>query len=307
VPVVVRAEGLTKSYGANLALSGVDLSVAASSVHGIMGPNGSGKTTLLSVLLGLVIPDGGSVTLFGRSRQEAGPAWLDGVGGFVEAPRFYPYLSGRRNLQTLADLDGGLGRSGISELLELVGLADAADRRVKGYSLGMRQRLGLASALLRRPALLILDEPGNGLDPAGSRQLRAALRAVAAAGAAVIVALHDMAEAEHLCDEVTILARGRVRFSGSLRDLSRRASTGSWKVRTSDDDRAAEVAGVHIRPGPAGLVVEAAGDQLDRWVLDLAGLGIAVRELVPVRTPLEALYFRLTEGEPERPRAVVPV
>jgi ABC-2 type transport system ATP-binding protein len=165
---VVEARGVTKWFGETTALDEVDFTVGPGVVHGLLGPNGAGKTTLLSALFGLVLPDEGTLRLFGRTRSEAGAGWLDGVGGFVETPRFYPYLSGRRNLAVLAGLDGGDAADLIDEALERVGLAGTGRKKVRGYSLGMRQRLGMAAAMLRRPRLLILDEPTNGMDPAGS-------------------------------------------------------------------------------------------------------------------------------------------
>lgn len=172
--LVVDARGLTKWFGETTALDDVDLAVGPGVVHGLLGLNGAGKITLLSALFGLILPDEGMLRLFGRTRAEAGASWLDGVGGFVETPRFYPYLSGRRNLAVLAGLDGGDAASLIDEAIEGAGLADAGRQKVRGYSLGMRQRLGLAAAMLRRPRLLILDEPANGMDPAGIRDLRSA-------------------------------------------------------------------------------------------------------------------------------------
>jgi ABC-type Na+ transport system ATPase subunit NatA len=169
--LAVEACGVTKWFGGTTALDQVDFTVLPGSVHGLLGPNGAGKTTLLSALFGLVLPDEGTLRLSGRTRAEAGPGWLDGVGGFVESPRFYPYLSGRQNLAVLAGLDGGDAAGLIDGALERVGLADAHRQKVRGYSLGMRQRLGLAAAMLRRPRLLILDEPANGMDHAGASEL----------------------------------------------------------------------------------------------------------------------------------------
>jgi ABC-2 type transport system ATP-binding protein len=221
-PLAVEVRGVTKWFGETTALHGADLSVVSGEVHGLLGPNGAGKTTLLSVLFGLVLPDEGSVRLFGRTRAESGARWLDGVGGFVETPRFYPYLSGRGNLTVLAGLDGGDAASLIDVALDRVGLdGTVARRKVRGYSLGMRQRLGLAAAMLRRPRLLILDQPAKGMDPAGIRELRATLRRLAADGVTVILSSHDMAQVEEICDSVTIMASGRV-AAGSTRCGPRR-------------------------------------------------------------------------------------
>jgi len=170
-PVVAR--GLVKRYGDITAVAGVDLTVEPGDVFGYLGPNGAGKTTSLRMLLGLIRPSEGSAQLFGRDPLLEGAKALQGVAGFVEGPRFYPYLSGRRNLRLLADFDEPRSRNRIDEVLEIVELRDRAKDRVGGYSHGMRQRLGIAAALLRAPRLMLLDEPGTGLDPAGMRDMRA--------------------------------------------------------------------------------------------------------------------------------------
>ncbi|MGD0063954.1 MAG: ABC transporter ATP-binding protein [Streptosporangiaceae bacterium] len=308
--VIVEARGVTKWFGATTALDAVDCVVGPGVVHGLLGPNGAGKTTLLSALFGLILPDEGTLRLFGRSRGEAGPSWLDGVAGFVETPRFYPYLTGRRNLAVLAGLDGGDAAELIDEALERTGLAGAGRRKVRGYSLGMRQRLGLAAAMLRRPRLLILDEPANGMDPAGIRDLRTALRRLARDGVTVILSSHDMAQVEEICDSVTVLSRGQVAFAGRLDVMRTDAPDAVWRLRTSDDAAAAELsrscAGVKAAShDDGGLVVHAAQDRLDDYVLRLGRDGVAVRGLELDTTPLEALFFQLT-GEP-RPGGQLPV
>jgi ABC-2 type transport system ATP-binding protein len=296
--------GATKWFGEATALDRVDLRVEPGSVHGLVGPNGAGKTTLLALLFGLVGPDEGRVRLFGRSRAEAGAAWLDGIAGFVEAPRFYPYLTGARNLAVLAALDGRREPAPVAEVLEQVGLGAAGDRKVKGYSLGMRQRLGLAAALLRRPRLLILDEPANGLDPGGIRDLRRFLREQADAGVAVVLSSHDMAQIAEVCDRVTVLHRSRVVFDGSVDRMRLEAPDATWILHTSDDAAALAVAEAGTGPGEVkvteraggGLTVQ--GDQhvVDRYVLALARAEVAVRGLALDVTPLESLFFELTRG-----------
>ena len=296
----VEVRGVTKWFGDTAALDQVDLTVAPGDVHGLLGPNGAGKTTLLSAMFGLVLPDEGTLRLFGRTRAEAGAAWLDGVGGFVETPRFYPYLNGRKNLAVLARLDGGDAPALVGEALERAGLAgQAARQKVRGYSLGMRQRLGLAAAMLRRPRLLILDEPANGMDPAGIRGLRAALRRAARDGVTVILSSHDMAQVEEICDSATILAGGRVLSAGRLDALRAAAPDPVWRMRTSDDTKALAIAAPLAQVKAAsnddgGLVVHAAQDEMDGYVLALAAAGVPVRGLDLDRTPLEALFFQLT-------------
>jgi ABC-2 type transport system ATP-binding protein len=300
--LVVEARGITKWFGETTALDQVDFSVPPGVVHGLLGPNGAGKTTLLAALFGLVLPDEGTLRLFGRTRAEAGASWLDGVGGFVETPRFYPYLNARRNLALLAALDGGDAASLIDAALERVGLADARRQKVKGYSLGMRQRLGLAAAMLRRPRLLILDEPANGMDPAGIRDLRSALRRVAREGVTVVLSSHDMAQVEEICDSVTVLKKGKVVFAGGLEAMRSDAPDPVWRMRTSDDgaalDAAKDAEGVKASSrDDGGLVVFAVQDRLDAYVLALGQAGITVRGLELDHTPLESLFFQLT-GEP---------
>lgn len=294
--------GVTKWFGETTALDQVDLTVSPGDVHGLLGPNGAGKTTLLSAMFGLVLPDEGTLRLFGRSREEAGAQWLDGVGGFVETPRFYPYLNGRRNLAVLAGLDGGDAATLIDNALERVGLAGApARQKVRGYSLGMRQRLGLAAAMLRRPRLLILDEPANGMDPAGIRDLRAALRRLARDGVTVILSSHDMTQVEEICDSATILAASRVVSAGRLDALRAAAPDPVWRMHTSDDASALAIASPLSKLKAAGhddggMVVHAAQDEMDAYVLALGAAGVAVRGLELDATPLEALFFQLTGG-----------
>src|SRR5205085_5546332 len=190
----VELRGLVKRYGEILAVDHVDLTVERGDVFGYLGPNGAGKTTSLRMMLGLIRPTEGSVQLFGRNPLRDGAMALDGVAGFVEGPRFYPYLSGRRNLRLLADYDDGDSRSRIDEVLELVELTDRAKDKVGGYSHGMRQRLGISAALLRSPRLLLLDEPTTGLDPAGMRDMRDLVRRLAAQGITVLLSSHLLTE-----------------------------------------------------------------------------------------------------------------
>jgi ABC-2 type transport system ATP-binding protein len=210
----IRVRGLSKCYGSTVALDQVDLDLGAGQLRGLLGPNGAGKTTLLRLLFGLIRPDAGEINVSGR------------LAGFVEDPTFYPYLSGRRNLRLLARLDG-FDPEGIEPLLERVGLTDRAGDRVAGYSTGMRQRLGIAAALLHRPRVLALDEPTSGLDPAGIRDTSALLRELAADGVAVLISSHLIGELEELCDSYTILLAGRVIWDGSAHSVThepRRAS-----------------------------------------------------------------------------------
>jgi ABC-2 type transport system ATP-binding protein len=296
------ATGLVKRYASAVALAGVDLRVAAGAVHGLLGPNGAGKTTLLRIIFGLVRADAGRLTLFDRP---VSPGRTDrDLGGFVDAPQFYPHLSGRRNLEMLAayDRDGAPDR--IDALLKQVGLAQRADRRVGGYSLGMRQRLGIASALLRQPRLLVLDEPSNGLDPAGIRDLHELIGTLAADGLTILLSSHRMDEVEVLCDEVTILHRGEVAHAGTVAGLRAQAPAPEHRLHTDNDGEAVEVAGryegIGIEPHPSGgLAVRARQPDLDRYVVGLGKADIAVRTLGRSVTPLELMFFELTETGPD--------
>src|SRR5438876_3454517 len=214
--LAVATRGLRKSYGSRLALDGLDLSVPAGVVYGFLGPNGAGKTTTMRLLTGLIHPDAGTIELLGRPFAKGDRQRLFEVGALIEAPSFYPYLSGRANLRSLAASGAPVARGRIEELLELVGLRERANDKVSGYSLGMKQRLGIAGALLTDPRLLLPDEPANGLDPAGIVAMRETLRRLAAAGKTVFVSSHLLAEVQVLADVIGIIAAGRLVREGSL-------------------------------------------------------------------------------------------
>jgi ABC-2 type transport system ATP-binding protein len=295
----IEARGLVKRYGRITAVDHVDLTVSAGDVYGYLGPNGAGKTTSLRMLLGLIRPDAGSARLFGRDPLEEGVRALDGVAGFVEAPRFYPYMTGRRNLELVAALDGGGAAGRIDEALDTVDLADRARDRVGGYSHGMRQRLGIAGALLRDPRLLLLDEPTTGLDPGGMRDMRRLIHRLAAQGITVLLSSHLMGEVEELCDRVAIVGDGRVLYEGALDELIA-STSGRYELRTTDDARAAEIAahsvGELVR-GDAGLTFTASERIASDLSLALAEAGVGIRALVPRAATLEELFFRMTEGD----------
>jgi ABC-2 type transport system ATP-binding protein len=300
----VEARGLVKRYGDVLAVDRVDLTVKAGDVYGYLGPNGAGKTTSLRMLLGLIRPTAGSARLFGRDPLEEGARALDGVAGFVEAPRFYPYLTGRRNLELCAAYDGGGARERIEDALGLVDLSDRARHKFGGYSHGMRQRLGIAASLLRAPRLLILDEPTTGLDPAGMRDMRLLVRRLAGEGITVLLSSHLLDEVEELCDRVAIIRSGRIVYEGSLAELKRSASTG-YRLRTTDDDRAFAVARaqagiVRVERRHDGISFEATEDAVADLSVALIEGGAAILALAPVAS-LEELFFRLTEGDGAAP------
>src|SRR4051794_25803299 len=298
-PVEVR--GLVKRYGEIVAVDGVDLTIEAGDVYGYLGPNGAGKTTSLRMMLGLIRPTAGGVRLFGRDPLD-GVRALDGVAGFVEAPRFYPYLSGRRNLELLAALDrGGDASAKIDEALATVELAGRAGDKVGGYSHGMRQRLGIAAALVRDPRLLLLDEPATGLDPAGMRDMRALIRRLADGGTTVLLSSHLLAEVEELCDRVAIIRSGRIVYEGAIADLKQMGASG-YRLRTTDDERALAVC--EAQPGVSDVrrgahAIHLSSDEAAAAELSIALIeaGAAIVELVRETATLEDLFFHLTEGD----------
>jgi ABC-2 type transport system ATP-binding protein len=299
----VEATGLTKRFGSLTAVDNVDLLVDEGEVYGILGPNGAGKTTFLRMLFGLIRPDEGGLQVFGRSWSQDGPRALDGVAGFVESPRFYPYLSGGQNLALLAGLDAGDATSRIGEVLDVVELTDRAKDKVRGYSFGMRQRLGVAASLLRDPRLLVLDEPANGLDPAGIRDMRALVKRLAGSGLTVLLSSHNMDEVEEICDNVTIMRTGRVVYHGSIAQLRAQAPDPAHRLRTSDDALATEIAatrpGIVVSAHPdGGLSLRAPQDQVDAYAISLGAAQVAIRSLQLDVAPLESLFFMLTEADP---------
>ncbi len=299
----VRASGLLKRFGQTRAVENVDLLVQEGEVRGLLGPNGAGKSTLLRLLFGLVRPDAGWLELFGRRADPHGSSALDRVAGFVEDPSFYPYLSGRANLEILAQLDGEPAHGRIDQALERVGLHSRAADRVSGYSTGMKQRLGIAAALLRAPRLLLLDEPTSGLDPGGARDVRALIRELVSEGTAVLVSSHQIGEVEGVCDSFTILRRGQVVWDGSAERLRAQAPASGYVLRTSDDARALELAerypGVRVSGAQAGgLTLRAREGRLDAYTVGLGDAGVSIRRLELLMSPLESMFFALTSDHP---------
>src|SRR5262245_24392183 len=300
----LEVRNVSKRYGNREALRGVDLDARTGDVHGLVGPNGAGKTALMRVLLGLVRADDGAVRLLERDPHSIDRAIPNGVAGFVETPAFYPYLSGRKNLSLLARLDGMSktdGHARADDLLEQVGLGSHADVQAGGYSAGMRQRLGLAAALLRRPQLLVLDEPTSSLDPGAARDVRTIVRRLAEEGTAVLLSSHDMAEVEDLCGMLTVIDRGKVVFAGTVEEMRQRAPGAIYTLHTSNNRAALSIA-AH-RPGikvaaarEDGIDVSARLEALDAYVIALGCAGIAVRLLTRGPGSLESLFFEVTEG-----------
>jgi ABC-2 type transport system ATP-binding protein len=295
IPVEVR--GLVKTYGPNRVVDAVDLTVEQGDIYGYLGPNGAGKTTTLRMMLGLIRRDGGSVKLFGRD-PAAGIGALEHVAGFVEAPTFYPYLTGRENLEFLGTLDGGVPGRRLDEVLDRVGLLDRACDRVGTYSLGMRQRLGIAASLMRSPKLLVLDEPANGLDPAGMRDLRALVSSLPEQGVTVLYSSHLLSDVEEVCNRVAIVNGGKISFEGRLDEL-RASFAAPYRLETGDDGRAlvaAKASGaLDARIENGAVWLEASSDVVDRVTVTLGRAGIPIRSLGQERRTLEDLFFRITE------------
>jgi len=306
----IAARGLAKSYGRIVAVDDVDLTVHEGDIYGFLGPNGAGKTTAMRILLGLLRPNGGQVRLFGRDPQREMPEALDGVAGFVESPHFYPYLTGRTNLELFAAFDGGDASTRVDRALETVGLEGRARDKVGGYSQGMRQRLGLAVSLLRQPRLLILDEPTNGLDPGGIRDMRDLIKELAAEGMTIFLSSHLLAEVEELCTRVAVIRSGQIVYEGSLAELHASA-TPRYRLRTSDQERAQRLIGNDGRVGELNrlgneLVFSAEEPVVLELSRALAEAGIGIAALIPQTATLEHLFFELTEGG-EHPHRLEPV
>jgi ABC-2 type transport system ATP-binding protein len=305
-----RVIGVIKRFEEICALDHVDLVVDPGEVRGLLGPNGAGKTTLLRIMLGLIRPDAGELELFDRPFDVSATGALDGLAGFVEEPRFYPYLSGRVNLELAAALDGGPSAGRIDGALERVGLAGRARDRVAGYSTGMRQRLGIAAALVRAHRLLLLDEPTAGLDPGGVREIGHLVQELSRDGVAILISSHQIVEVEAICDSFTILRRGRVVWDGSAASLRAQCPVVPYRLVTSDDQRAVALGRQHpdiaLARSDTGSLEIAAGDAaLDAYVVALGVEGIAVRRLELLASPVESMFFELT-GEPADSLDAVP-
>jgi len=300
----VEMVGVSKTYRGkggrpHRALDGLDMTVDSGGVHGLLGPNGSGKTTSIRALLGLVRIDAGAgeMRLLDRPVPAGLPGVLGHVGALVETPLFFPAFSGRRNLRLLAET-AGVSSARVEECLELVDLRERAGDRFKGYSLGMKQRLGIAAALLKAPRLLILDEPSNGLDPAGIRDVRELIRRLGNDGhTTVLVSSHLLAEIQQVCDSVTILARGRRVATGPVASVLDRAGTGDVRVAVPDPGAAAAVlqaSGFTVSPAPDGQVLVHGAPATGDITRVLAEHGHYLEELVRVTPDLESAFLAIT-------------
>ena len=305
---VIEIEGLRKEYrrlrgGRTIAVDGLDLEVPEGGVFGFLGPNGAGKTTTIRCLLGLVAPSAGTVRLLGSEVPKGLPGVIGKVGAIVETPALFPRFSGRRNLQILARIDG-IGKATIEEVLTRVGLADRGDDAVRAYSLGMKQRLGIAAALMKDPQVLVLDEPANGLDPAGIVEVRELVRSLGAEGRTVFISSHILSEIQHTADQVAILAKGRLIKAGPVHEVlvAQRGEGVIVKTKDLQAGLAALIeAGLEVTATPDALRVAVAPEDAERISRTLAERGLYVTELRPDEVDLETVFLELTADEPADP------
>jgi ABC-2 type transport system ATP-binding protein len=294
---VISCVGLTKRFGPAIVVNGLDLAVSSGQVYGFLGPNGAGKTTTIRMLLGLIAPSAGQVFLLGRRLPD--PRVVAQAGSMIEEPAFYPWMTGRVNLEVLGATGGGCGRGEVARVLRLAGLADVAARKVKTYSPGMRQRLGIAAAMLGDPGVLILDEPANGLDPEGIRWMRDLLKALAAEGRTVLVSSHLLGEMQLLADDVVIVAAGKLIRQGPVDDVLGSMGAAQVRVRTPQPDQltaALDALNATVtRQLDGALLVSGA---------DPAAIGhaaftasVELHELAGERGDLEQVFLQLTAGK----------
>jgi ABC-2 type transport system ATP-binding protein len=301
---VIEVEGLRKEYrrvrgGRTVAVAGLDLSVPEGGVFGFLGPNGAGKTTTIRCLLGLVAASSGRLRLLGADVPHDLPSVIGRVGSIVETPTLFPRFSGRRNLEILGRIQG-VGPRSVAAVLETVGLADRGDDRVRTYSLGMKQRLGIGAALLKDPAMLILDEPANGLDPAGIVEVRELVRRLGSEGRTVFISSHILSEIQHTADRVAILARGRLVKEGPVREVLARGGAEGLVVKVDDLPaavRALADTGIDATIGDDVLHVRLPAEEASRVTRVLAERGLYLSELRPDEVDLETVFLELTREQ----------
>jgi ABC-2 type transport system ATP-binding protein len=301
--LVIETTGLRKEFrtrrGVRVAVQDLDLAVPAGGVHGFLGPNGSGKTTTIRMLLGLAHASAGTMRLFGQPVPSRLPSVIDRVGAVVESPKFSPHFTGRQNLTLLAGSIGAPSTT-VDEAVETVGLTGRDKDRYKSYSLGMKQRLAIAATLLKKPDLLILDEPTNGLDPAGIREIRDTIRDLGDTGVTVLLSSHILAEVQQVCTSATIIGNGRMLASGAVDDLI--GTSTAYRVGAPDLDAATRVlagVGFTVSTGsttPSGDVLVETDRPAD-VTRALGAAGIWLTELTPVRADLETVFLQLTAGD----------
>ena len=297
---VIQTARLTKRYGEVVAVDGLSMEVRRGHVYGLLGPNGSGKTTTMGMLLGLVRPTSGSFSLFGGTdgHRQA----LHRVGAIVETPSFYPYLSGRRNLAYFQGISGRGSPGEIDELLDRVGLLARADSRFQTYSLGMKQRLGLAYAMLGDPELLFLDEPTNGMDPEGMIEVRDLIRSLGTGGRTVLLSSHLLHEVEQVCDSVTIISKGKLIAQGEVAQMLRSRGREQVRLRTTDNAKASEIlSGLEwvgdVTTSDDSLIASAPHERSADLTAALSRSEVYVAEMGPVGTSLEEFFLEVTGGD----------
>ncbi len=298
---VIRTDGLTKRYGHVLAVDGLSLDVPRGRIYGLLGPNGSGKTTLMSMLLGLVRPTAGSFALFGNSPEQGGlDKELHRIGALIETPTFYPYLSGRNNLAYFQGISGRGDAAELDSLLEQVGLGGRGGDKFQTYSLGMKQRLGLAYTLLGDPELLVLDEPTNGMDPAGMAEVRDLIRGLARDDRTVILSSHLLNEVEQVCDSVAILSHGKLIAQGDVAELLQERGSPQVRLRTTDDRKAWEILNAlawvdGVSADNGYLVASVEADRSWEITAALSRNEVYVAEMTPAQISLEQYFLDVTD------------
>ena len=300
---VIETASLTKRYGRILAVDQLTMQVPRGHIFGLLGPNGSGKTTTMGMLLGLVNPTSGTFSLLGGDtpHQDA----LRRTGAIVETPSFYPYLSGRNNLAYFQGLSGRGDQGEVDELLAKVDLADRANDRFRNYSLGMKQRLGLAYALLGDPELLFLDEPTNGMDPAGMAEVRGLIRSLATGGRTVLLSSHLLHEVEQVCDSVAILSKGKLIAQGNVEELVRSRTGGQVRLSTTDNAKAVEILSAlnwvgSVTMDGESVVVNAASERSSELSAALGRSEIYVTEMAAEQASLEQYFLDVTGSDEEQ-------
>ena len=300
--LVIQTDGLTKRYGRVLAVDGLSLNVARGRIFGLLGPNGSGKTTMMSMLLGLVRPTAGSFSLFGTPPEHGGlDRELHRIGALIETPTFYPYMSGRNNLAYFQGISGRGNPDELDSLLEQVGLASRGDDKFQTYSLGMKQRLGLAYTLLGDPELLLLDEPTNGMDPAGMAEVRELVRSLGDDNRTVILSSHLLNEVEQVCDSVAILSHGRLIAQGDVAELLQERGRPQVRLRTTDNAKALDILNAlswvdGVNPDNGYLIAGVESDRSWEITAALSRNEVYVSEMIPAQMSLEQYFLDVTEG-----------
>ncbi len=302
---VIDVRGLRKDFRNGVAaIDGLDIQIEAGGrVHGFLGPNGAGKTTTIRCLLGLIRPSAGDVKLFGVDVASNLPSIIGRIGALVETPKFFPNFSGRKNLQMLADVVG-VRSVAIDEALDTVGLSDRSGDKFGTYSLGMKQRLAIAATLLKDPELIILDEPANGLDPAGIVEIRQLIRSLGSSGRTVFVSSHQLGEVQQTCDEVMIISKGRLIRQGPVSEMVSLGASNKQIVTVRDPAQAIRIlndAGFNVQPvpEPETVHVEIPAARADEITKALAAHQVFLSGMRPAEASLESVFLELTEGQGE--------